>query len=421
MGKLLIGCIADDFTGAGDAASFLAKGGLKTVLYNELPDRIQEPAPQAVVIALKTRTAPVHEAVEKSLQAIRRLKAAGAEHIYIKYCSTFDSTKKGNIGPVCDAAMEELGVPYTLLCPSLPVNGRTVKDGRLYVKGVPLHESSMKDHPLTPMWDDRISVLMREQSRYPVYSLPVDEPLTEGEMRKRDPHGTQAEHRYIVPDYYEDKHGEQIAARFGSLPLLTGGSGLLEPLAKYLMKESGETGEGIHPDPPSGPGLLLAGSCSTATLGQIEAWENSGKASIKVLPEAVLTGTQTLEALTRTLEEHENEDVLIYSSAPAKEVRSAQKQGSERVSEALEALMAGLGRWAVQHGRSRLIVAGGETSGAVTKGLGYRSFQIGESVAPGVPILIPREQTGIRLVLKSGNFGDRDFFRKALELTEKAI
>ena len=417
--RLLLGCIADDFTGASDAASFIAKSGMETILYNGLPEKLPENMPQAVVIALKSRTAPVDEAVGQSLAAARWLKEAGAKQIYVKYCSTFDSTPKGNIGPVCDSIMEELGAKYSLLCPALPVNGRTVKDGRLFVNGVPLHESSMKDHPLTPMWDDRLSVLMAEQSEYPVFSVNA-EVMADGREKAEAAAfaaAGEAEHFYLVPDYYEDSHAQLIEQCFGHLPLLTGGSGILDAAARGLM-ETAPAGEKLSYADPGSRALILAGSCSAATLGQVGRYSEIAPA-MRIYPAKVLDGSQNLADLQTFIQTHPDEDVLIYSSAPADEVRRAQSEGagSENVSAALEKLMADISKWAAENGRRRIIVAGGETSGAVTRGLGLSSFHIGSSVAPGVPVIVPCERTDMRLVLKSGNFGDGDFFAKAVEMT----
>ena len=432
-----IGVIADDFTGASDAASFLTKGGMKTMMFNGIPvESSAQRLPDAVVIALKTRTEPVKEAVSISLDACRWFMEHGVEHIYIKYCSTFDSTPQGNIGPICDAIMEELDIPYTILCPALPVNGRTVKNGSLFVKGVPLEESSMKNHPLTPMWDSRIAVLMKNQSRYPVYSLSIEE-VRGGETRikeraacirqngicdvKGDPNERKTtDHIYFVPDYDEQEQDIAIAEAFGSLPLLTGGSGILEALArKYLYDSESESMDRVL-CLPHGNALILAGSCSVATLSQIDTFKRAGKPSFQIYPEQLMAGEQSLQEMETFIESHPQDDVLIYSSASVDEVRKAQLCASdkEKISALLEQVMAAIAEWGVSHGRTRIIVAGGETSGAVTKGLGFSSYYIGESVVPGVPVIIPCRQSEIRLILKSGNFGDQDFFLDAIQKSE---
>ncbi|MBS6395924.1 MAG: four-carbon acid sugar kinase family protein [Clostridiales bacterium] len=409
-----MGCIADDFTGASDAASFLRSQGMKTVLYNEIPEGMLDEDCDAVVIALKTRTAPVQEAVEQSMQALDWLKAQGAPQLYVKYCSTFDSTKEGNIGPILDAALEKWDLPYTVLCPSLPVNGRTVRDGSLYVFGVPLHETHMKNHPLTPMWDADISVLMREQSKYPCVRISAEE-LRAGRalvLEKLEAVRADSGHFYVIPDYYEDIHGEWIYSCFGMLPLLSGGSGLLGN--HYLHTESSEEEE-VQSEEAAGKSLLLAGSCSKATLEQIEKYKQTGNPTRRIDPWKLMNGEETAESIWRELEGKDG--VLFYSSDKAENVRENQKEGKERVAEILEQTMAALARLAVRDGYTQVIVAGGETSGAVTKGLGYGSYLIGESIAPGVPVMTPMEDRKIRLVLKSGNFGQPEFFERAVEMT----
>lgn len=166
--KLLLGCVADDFTGGSDAASHLAAGGLNTILCNGVPAPgfVPPEGCEAVVIALKSRTQETESAVADSMKAARWLAEQGAEQLYVKYCSTFDSRPCGNIGPIVDAILEAFNVPGTVLCPALPSNGRVVRDGILYVNGVPLAESPMKDHPLTPMWESRVAKLMEPQGKY---------------------------------------------------------------------------------------------------------------------------------------------------------------------------------------------------------------------------------------------------------------
>lgn len=428
--KLWFGCIADDFTGATDIASFLAGVGITTIMYNNIPVAIPDPMPQAIVIATKVRSIEPAEAVSNVLLAVRFLQQAGASQIYYKYCSTFDSSPRGNIGPVSDALMGMLHEPYTILCPALPVNGRTVQDGRLSVCGVPLHESPMRNHPITPMWDDRIAELMREQSKYPVF------PYSLAEMERGEEHlhefvqekHAQYEHFYLVPDYYESAHGQLIAKLFGQLRLMTGGSGLAGPLGEQYLKELERTQAG-GADPrivedsqydsiTSERAVILAGSCSAMTLRQIAYFKERHMSFCQIDPERYLCGQQTIEQLEQFMDEYADQDVLFYSSASADEMISAQRHGRERVSAMLEQLMSQLANAAVVKGRKRVIVAGGETSGAVTQGLGLSAYHVGESVAPGVPVMIPLERPDMRLVLKSGNFGQEDFFDRALRMTE---
>lgn len=410
---MILGCIADDFTGGSDIASFFAKGGLRTVLFNGVPSDHTIPEVDACVIALKTRTQDTQEAVKVSLNAIKWLRKQGAQQFYVKYCSTFDSTPKGNIGPISDAVMEELDAPYTILCPALPVNGRTVKNGCLYVHGVPLHESSMKDHPLTPMWDYDLERIMEPQSKFNSIKLPegLTKEEAEGFIVK-----VQQEHTptpfYIIPDFEKEEDAEQIVQLFGSLKLLTGGSGLAEPLAKMYQQnvEMDEFGRS------NSKAILISGSCSEVTRKQIEAYLQAGGESYFIDPLKLLSGEESVEKIWNVIK-NTDESILVYSSDTPENVKRIQAQGKEEVAELLEKTSAELAALAVGAGYHRIIVAGGETSGAVTKRLGFTSYLIGESIAPGVPIMIPTQDTKIRLILKSGNFGDTDFFLQALSRT----
>ena len=418
MAGFFLGVVADDFTGASDAASFLAEAGVATVLYNGIPAKAETDDVQAMVIVLKTRTAPAGQAVEESLKAFSWLKEMGAEKLYFKYCSTFDSTSEGNIGPVIDGVLEWFHISYTVICPSLPVNGRTVKDGLLYVNGVLLENSPMRDHPLTPMRDSSLPRLLRTQGKYESVVVPLE--------RLSEPTGVLAgdagEHFYLIPDYYEENHGDLIADRFGYLPFLTGGSGLVGALGRqFVGRQKREAGgqRGKQWNGTKGPCLMMAGSCSAMTLRQIQFYQQTGGPSRQVTPEEILEGNLNEEQLLEWAK-GKSQPVLFYSSAAPgerREVRAASSGSAGEVAGEIEAFFARLARKGAERGFTRMIVAGGETSGAVTKGLGYDSFYIGTEIAPGVPMMIPCGNTQMRLVLKSGNFGQEDFFCRAVEMT----
>lgn len=419
--ELVLGCIGDDFTGSSDAASFLVNAGVRTILLNGIPKNMPDLDCEAVVIALKTRSIAKTQAVRDSLEALQWLEARGAEHLYIKYCSTFDSTREGNIGPVVDAALERHHEQFTILCPALPVNKRTVQGGRLFVDGVPLAESPMKNHPLNPMWASDIAELMKPQGKYD--SLNITHEMLEAnsdaeitQLIERFSKGR--EHFYVVPDYMNETHAKRIASLFGKLRILTGGSGILSYLPEAFRKELAEKSAPIPSSHTTGPGVIIAGSCSKATLEQINEFQNRGGLSLKIEPAKLLSGEQSVEDIWDFVVEHMNEDILVYSSDQAEKVKENQKDGRERVAGLLERTMAEIGKRAVNHGFKRLIVAGGETSGAVTLALGFDAFIIGESVAPGVPIMVPVQQQNMRLILKSGNFGQKDFFQRALDQTK---
>ena len=367
--------MADDFTGASDAASFLVGAGMPTVLYNGIPKKLEPAA--AAVIALKTRSVASNLAVKESLAAFDYLLAHDATQLYFKYCSTFDSTPRGNIGPVIQAVLETYGYEQTIIAPSLPINGRVVKDQILYVNGVPLGESSMKDHPLNPMWTSSIVELMKPQSK----------------LR----HGID----YVVPDYETHTDGVNIVKQYAHLPFLTGGSGLLEHLGKQYNQETIGLTSGVE-----GKAIALSGSCSMATYAQTNQYKKTGRAFF-VDPHKLRAGTQTIEELWRFVENTTNP--LLYSNN--RECEPANNN------ELVEKTFATLAKMAIERGYKRLIVAGGETSGAVCLALNYHGFYIGDSIAPGVPIMEP-VGTDIRLALKSGNFGDHDFFEKSFAMTE---
>lgn len=406
---LKLGVIADDFTGASDAASFLMQSGISTIMYSGIPPKI-ETSCAAAVIALKTRTEEVSKAVSASLEALRRLKEAGAQKIYVKYCSTFDSRPQGNIGPIVDAVMAELGASHTVLDPALPVNGRKVKDGILYVNGIPLAESPMANHPLTPMWSSSIAELMQEQGQHLTVHVPRDI-LDDPEKARRLIMQHQHASVYFVPDHEQDEDAEAIIRTFGDLPLLTGGSALVGAWAKGLQDQQEE--------PPcsgtNGGCILLAGSCSVATRSQIEHWKRSGGHALRLEPEMAL---DPQKAAAHLLDQIGDQPCLVYSSDSPDQVAAVQAAHPD-IDRRIEETLSLLAVQASAKGIQRWIVAGGETSGAVTKALGYQAFLIGESIAPGVPVMIPLDAPEQRLILKSGNFGQKDFFTKAVERTKK--
>ena len=450
MAEIFLGIVADDFTGASDAASMLAEAGVPTVLFNGIPDKL--PALRedirAIVVAEKTRTIPAEEAVKEMLAAFDWLRALGAKQLYFKYCATFDSTEKGNIGPVADAVMKKYSIPYTVLAPALPVNGRTVRDGQLYVNGIPLSESHMRNHPLTPMRESDVCRLIEMQSAHKGYRVRIEELKSwrSGHAQVASRSSLDAETRrekyYLVPDYYENAHGDLIAETFGTLPFLTGGSGLCGALGRRYVRlhpelqedNAGEANaaherrqaehtigetklEKSETLPHEHETLLLAGSCSKITLEQIADYQEKGTVDIFIDPVKLVQGEIDAATIFSAVQAA-GDAVLVYSSQKPEEMRKTQELGFERVSERLESTMGELAHRAVLDGYTRIISAGGETGGAVTKALGYTAFYIGKSVAPGVPIMTPVENPKLRLVLKSGGFGQKDFFERAVKMTE---
>ncbi|HVX43584.1 MAG TPA: 3-oxo-tetronate kinase [Mycobacteriales bacterium] len=412
----LLGCIADDVTGATDLAGSLVRSGMRVVQLLGVP-RAEEPAPdaEAVVVALKSRTAPVDSAVRDSLGALEWLLAAGVRQVYFKYCSTFDSRPTGNIGPVADALMDRLGGDLALVCPASPENGRTVYQGHLFVGDRLLSESGMQDHPLTPMTDpDLVRVLARQVSG-PVGLLEYQHVRAGQEaIRRRLSELRGAGIRYVVADALDEGDLRVLGAAAAGHRLVTGAAGLALGLPANFPQVS--AGGRVDLPEVAGGVIALAGSCSQATLGQLD----DVARSVPVLrldplrtPDAEMLVAQAIS----WAEEHLPGPMVVATSSPPAAVAALQERlGVETAGALLEGVLATVADRMVRQGIGRLVVAGGETSGAVTARLGIRSLRVGPEIAPGVPWM-SAEFAGrpLRLALKSGNFGGPDFFTRAFE------
>lgn len=410
--KVMLGVIADDFTGAADAASFLLRNGKRVVLYTCVPEKIDVDC-DCIVIALKIRSVEPIEAIKQTKEAVDFFLGIGIKRYYYKFCSTFDSTPKGNIGVVLDFLLEYLNETYTILCPSLPVNGRIVRKGILYVNGVPLSESPMKNHPLNPMWDSFIPTLMKDQSKYSCYVVEKNDLEKDKVNSMMESLKINNERFYLIPDFSCEADGKAIATIFGDLNVMSGGSGLLEylwPIETYNFKHLNKQ---IVTDKRE---VILCGSCSKMTLSQINHYKSMGGVTYSVDSHKLLNGILTAKDVIDFVLDHDSSAVLIYSDAIEKNMSELIKSSTFQLeSKLMENLMADISLLALKKGYNRIIVAGGETSGAVTLKLGFTAFYIGDELAPGVPTLIPVEQSNTKLILKSGNFGDIDFFQKAVE------
>jgi uncharacterized protein YgbK (DUF1537 family) len=417
---LFIGCIADDFTGASDLAGMLVKSGLPTVQMIGLPQRPLPEGTEAVVIALKSRTCPVEDAVRDSLSALAFLREEGVRQVYFKYCSTFDSTPQGNIGPVADALLEALGTDFTVVCPAFPANGRTIYKGYLFAGDVPLHESGMRDHPLTPMTDSNLVRVMGRQTRREVGLVAYD-------TVKRGPEAIRARFEalrrdgaaYAVTDVLTDDDLLALGAACKGFALVTAGSGLALGLAPNFKERcSASDGRAAEALPRTGGRrAVIAGSCSAATRRQVALMRERHPAC-RVLP-ADLAGGEDVVARVLAWARGEEDPILVYSTADPEEVREAQAAlGANEAGSLVETALARIARGLVEAGFGRLIVAGGETAGAVVKELGVTGLAIGPEIDPGVPWTATLEADGrppLALALKSGNFGSDDFFLKAWE------
>lgn len=410
--SLRIGVIADDLTGATDIAGFLANNGLRTVQINGVPT---EPLPdaEAIVVGLKSRSIEPADAVALSLHTLAALQAAGAERILFKYCSTFDSTPKGNIGPVTDALLDALGQDLTIIVPALPVNGRTVYKGYLFVGDVLLNESGMRNHPVNPMTDASLVRTMAAQSKGEAGVVGID-------VVRRGPEAITARLdelraggvRYAVIDTIEDADLTTIGEATKDLTLTTGGSGLGAGLARALTSR----GEMTTTDwqPVAGDAVVLSGSCSLMTNSQVAAYRQLAP-SLEVDVERLLADPDgyRAEALDWVLGQPTDPAPMVYATAAPERVRALQDaHGAAEVSAAIEHFFGWLAARLREHGIRRFIIAGGETSGAVTGALGINGFQVGPQIAPGVPWVRSLDDS-IELALKSGNFGDVDFFTRA--------
>jgi len=417
--SIFLGCIADDFTGATDLANNLVRAGMRVVQTIGVPPGTLGAEVDAVVVALKSRTIVPADAVAQSLEALRWLQGQGARQIYFKYCSTFDSTAQGNIGPVTDALMQALGTDFTIATPAFPDNQRTVFKGYLFVGDALLSESGMKDHPLTPMTDaNLVRVLQAQTTRtvglidHKAVAQGADAVRARIAQLKRDGVGI------AIVDAVSNDDLLRLGPAISDLPLVTAGSGVAIGLPANF---------GIAPSPrsatlPRATGLraVVSGSCSTASNRQVQDFIAHGRPAMAIDPLAVARGDGVVDAALRWAEPLlADGPVLIYSTADPADVKAAQAQlGVEQAGALMERTLAAIARGLVERGVRQLVVAGGETSGACVQALGIAQLQIGAQIDPGVPWChaladaVPGS-AGLHVALKSGNFGTDDFFSKA--------
>ncbi len=423
MGALL-GCIADDFTGGTDLAGMLVKAGMRTVQMIGVPTSPVPDDVDAVVIALKSRTNPVAEAVAESVTALRWLQAAGCRQFFFKYCSTFDSTPKGNIGPVAEALMEALGTDFTIACPAFPANGRTIYKGHLFVGDLLLSDSGMRNHPLTPMTDASLVRVLQQQVHRKV-GLVDAATVARGSAAVGDRFAELQREGcgFGIVDALSDADLEAIGAACADLPLVTAGSGIALGLPANFRRRGllhRETAADALPA-TGGWRAVVSGSCSIATQGQVAAMRAVHPA-FNVDPLRLAQGADVVgEALDWSAPRLRREPVLIYATAAPEAVKQIQAQlGVERAGSMVEDALAAIARGLVELGVGQMIVAGGETSGAVVKALGIQGLLIGPEIDPGVPwtAALQDDRVGppLALALKSGNFGTGDFFLKAWAL-----
>jgi len=408
VGMVLLGCIADDLTGASDLAGELVRHGLKTMQLLTLPEGGPPDGLDAVVVALKSRSRPADEAVQTSLAALDWLRAAGCERIFFKYCSTFDSTPAGNIGPVVDALSAALGAGFSITCPAFPANRRTVYQGHLFVGDRLLNESGMESHPLNPMTDADLVRLMRAQSTSQIGLLTLDA-IRGGALASKVAALRDAGIAVAIADAVDDHDLAILGAECATMPFASGASGLGAGIARALASSDAASASVEMPH-QTGRRAVIAGSCSTATQGQVAAMAAVWPA-FRIIADDRDDDDIVDEACAWFDAADTTVPVLVYSTAPPGERAT---QPGERI----EAMLAEVAAHVVERGTGALIVAGGETSGAVLQRLGIESLRIGPEIDPGVPWTIGRRPGAPPLLLatKSGNFGSADIFLKAWDL-----
>ncbi|MEQ1534609.1 MAG: 3-oxo-tetronate kinase [Burkholderiaceae bacterium] len=436
MSKILLGCIADDFTGATDLANNLVRAGMRVVQTNGVPTQplsAEVDAIDAIVIALKTRTISPADAIAQSLAALQWLKSAGSRQIYFKYCSTFDSWygadndgKRGNIGPVTEALMDAMGADFTIATPAFPDNGRTVFKGHLFVGDVLLSESSMKTHPLTPMRDANLVTVMQAQCKRKVglidyRTVAAGFIAIQSRIAELKSQGV----GIAIVDAISNEDLIRLGTALADLPLVTAGSGVAIGLPQNFGIDAKNTSQAAALPVAKGYQAVVSGSCSQATNAQVAVWQASRRPH-KALNLAEILGSdaqlhaEVQNVLSWAKPLLPNGPVLIYSTADAASVKTTQSAlGSDatgaRVEQALSAIAKGL----VELGVQQLVVAGGETSGACVQALGVEQMQIGPQIDTGVPWCYGfsnATDANIHLTLKSGNFGTTDFFAKAFDM-----
>ena len=420
--KLLLGCIADDFTGATDLANNLVRAGMRVVQTIGVPAGPLAAEVDAVVVALKSRTIAPAEAIAQSLDALRWLQAQGARQIYFKYCSTFDSTPKGNIGPVTEALMDALagrpGADFTIATPAFPDNQRTVFKGYLFAGDVLLNESGMQNHPLTPMTDPNLVRVLQAQCRRKVGL--VDYAVVARGAAAIEERIAQLEAEGVsiaIVDAVSNDDLLRMGPALAKMPLVTAGSGVAIGLpANFGLAPSSQASELPR---AGGKSAVVSGSCSLATNRQVLDFIQRGGAALAIDPLRIAAGVDVAaEALAWAAPLIDKGPVLVYSTAEAGAVKSVQgRLGVEEAGAMVERTIAAIARGLVERGVHRLVVAGGETSGACVQALGIAQMQIGPQIDPGVPWCHARSEAapeaGLHIALKSGNFGSDDFFTKA--------
>ena len=417
---ILLGCIADDFTGATDLANNLVRGGMRVLQTIGVPQEAPPDDVDAVVISLKSRTIPADDAVHQSLQALQWLRQHGARQIYQKVCSTFDSTDRGNIGPVADALMAALGCDFAIACPAFPANARTVYQGHLFVGDQLLADSSMRHHPLTPMTDSNLVRVLQRQSRAKVGLIGLaDVRAGAAAVRQRVAALRAQQVGLAIADATTDDDLLVLGRSFSELALIIAGSGVAIGLPQnHGIAPAASAGQ---LPPATGHRAIVSGSCSAATNQQVQRFRDAGRPVFAVDPLRVARGEPVVaDALAWARPRLSTQPLLVCATADPATVAQVQRElGVERAGTLVEEALSRIARGLVEAGVRQLVVAGGETSGACVQALGIERLRVGPQIAPGVPwchaARCGASVEGLHLALKSGNFGGPDFFTDAFE------
>lgn len=423
MGKIALGCIADDFTGATDLANNLVRTGMRVVQAIGVPDGPLDVEADAVVVALKSRTIAPADAVAQSLAALKWLQAQGAQQIYFKYCSTFDSTAQGNIGPVAEALMDALDTDFTIATPAFPDNGRTVFKGHLFVGDVLLNESGMQNHPLTPMTDANLVRVLQAQCQRKV-GLIDHKVVAQGAdaVRARIAALRAQGAGLAVVDAVSNDDLLRLGPALKGMPLVTAGSGVAIGLPQNWGLQASSTASALPA--PRGLQAVVSGSCSPATNRQVAAFIAAGRPALAIDPLRIAAGDDvSVQALAWAAPLINSGPVLVYSTADSSAVKTVQGQlGVDEAGAMVERTIAAIARGLVGLGVRQLVVAGGETSGACVQALNITQMKIGPQIDPGVPWCHAQSDAaqgdGLHITLKSGNFGTDDFFTQAFTILQ---
>ncbi|MCL4158864.1 UNVERIFIED_CONTAM: hypothetical protein GTU68_019586 [Idotea baltica] len=384
---------------------------MQTVLYSGVPNASALANVEAGVVALKSRSNAPEDAIKQSLQALRWLQAQGCRQFFFKYCSTFDSTSQGNIGPVAEALAAALNASKVIVCPAFPGTGRSIYQGHLFVNDHLLNESGMQNHPITPMEDSDLRRVMQAQCKAKVGHVAYAD-VASGAQRLLEKlnEQEQAGHLFIVVDAISDDDLLEIGKAVCDVKLITGGSGVALGLPANFVASGDISRSENNWQGQSGPIAALSGSCSIATRNQIEV-HSQQHPTYQLNADDVINGSLSIESVVGWVLAQTGVP-LVYSSANPDEVASTQAKHTQAVaSDALENFFAQLAQQLVAAGVTKLISAGGETSGAVVEALSLSSLALGPEIDPGVPAL--RASDDLVIALKSGNFGAPDFFEKA--------